>query len=161
MPNKILVVYYSKSGNTERVAKEIAAGLSADVEKIIDKKSRKGLFGFILGGRDAMKKTTTDIEPGKSDPANYDLVIVGTPVWASSMTPAARTYIGKSKGKIKNFAFFETSGGTNAENILPGMEEAAGKKAAAFTGLTASEMKNEATFRAKIAAFVEAVKKTA
>jgi flavodoxin len=154
---KILVAYYSKSGNTERVAKNIAQRLNADMEKIIDKKNRGGLIGFITGGRDAMKKKTTEIGATDLDPAVYDLIIMGTPVWAGDMVPAVRSYLAQNKEKIKNLAFFETSGSTASEKIAVSFEEAFGKKCLALAGLTAQELKDEKVCQEKIAAFVDTV----
>lgn len=154
---KILVVYYSKSGNTERAAKDIATRLNADVEKISDKKNRGGLLGFITGGRDAMKKNLTEIDPLAKDPAGYDLVIAGTPVWASDMVPAVRTYLAQNKDKIKNLACFETSGGTAAEKIAASIEGVAGKKCLASMGLVTPELKNDKTYQEKISVFVNAI----
>ncbi len=159
MTTKILVAYYSKTGNTGRMAKEIAARLGADIETIIDKKSRKGLFGFIFGGRDAMKKMLTAIETPKFDAANYDLVIVGTPVWASDMTPAVRTYLAQNKNKIKNLACFDASGNIDPAKIAASVGQVAGKKPIAFTGVNDEERKNSETVEKKIAAFVGAIKK--
>jgi flavodoxin len=156
-PAKILVVYYSRTGNTERVAKDIAARLNADSEKIIDKKNRSGLSGMFSAGKDAAGKKSADIGPIEKDPANYDLVIVGTPVWAGSMTPAVRSYLQQTKGKFKKAAFFITSGGTGPDKVVPGMEELAGVKAAASAGFTGKELKNEKTYNEKLTAFTAAL----
>lgn len=153
----ILVVYYSKSGNTGRVAKDIAAGLDCDVEEIIDKKKRSGITGFLLGGRDAMKKIGTEIGTLKYDAAVYGLVIVGTPVWAGNIVPAVRTYLDLNKGKIKKLACFETSGGTSPEAIAGFIEEAAQKKPLAFAGFSAKELKDKEIRQKKLNAFIESV----
>jgi flavodoxin len=155
---KILVAYYSKTGNTERAAREIASKLGADIEKIIDKNNRKGIFGFIFGGRDAMKKRITEIETAVKKPADYDLTIIGTPVWASSMTPAARTYIDKNKGNLKQWAFFITSGNTEPESMVSEIEMISGKKAIAHVGFNAEELKKEEVYNKKMDGFIEAIK---
>jgi flavodoxin len=107
---KILVVYYSKTGNTKNVAEKISKFLKTDIEQIIDKTDRSGIKGWLMGGRDAMKKKDTKII-FKKNPSKYDLVIIGTPTWAWTVTPAVRTYLRKNK-KIKKVAFFGTNGGT-------------------------------------------------
>jgi flavodoxin len=112
---KTLVVFYSRTGNTKRAAKDIAENIKSDVDEIIDKKSRKGIFGWLGGGRDAFKKKLTDIRY-KKDPAEYDLVIIGTPVWAGTMAPAVRTYL--IKQKIKKVAFFCTYGGNKGKSFI-------------------------------------------
>ena len=156
---KTLVAYYSKTGNTERAAKEIASKLGADIEKIADKKNRKGILGFIFGGRDAMKKQTTEIEATAKNPADYDLTVIGTPVWASDMTPAVRTYIDKNKGSLREWAFFVTSGNTEPEKMVAEIEGISGKKSIAAVGLNAQELKKEEVYNKKITAFIEAIKR--
>jgi flavodoxin len=104
---KTLVAFYSRTGNTKKVAEKIAAKLNANVEEIIDKKKRSGIFGWFGAAWDAAKKRFTVIET-KFNPEEYDLVIIGTPVWASDISPAVRTYI--NNYKLKNIALFCTYG---------------------------------------------------
>lgn len=155
---KILVVYYSRSGNTERVAKDIALRLKADLEKIIDQKDRSGIMGFIVAGRDAIKKYQTKIGQSKFDPADYGLLVIGTPVWGGSMVPAVRTYLDLKKGSIGNIACFETSGDTPPERIAGQIAEITGKKPAAFSGLCAKELKEEKVYKIKLDGFIDSVK---
>jgi flavodoxin len=116
---KTLISYYSRSGKTEEVAKEISKNLNADLDKIIDKKKRKGIFGWLSAGRDAMKENITEIEY-KKNPKDYDLVIVGTPTWASTITPAIRTYL--TKNKFKKIAFFATASEIDGTETFKKME---------------------------------------
>ena len=86
--NKMLVAYYSRSGKTKIVAKKIAEKLGADCEEIIDKTNYKGIFGFIKGGYTAAKHKSTNIEPLKHNPEQYDLVVLCSPMWAGNIAPA-------------------------------------------------------------------------
>jgi flavodoxin len=105
---KSLVVYYTRTGKTKSAAEAIAAQLGADIEEIVDLKKRKGALGWIGGGKDASRKSLTEIAPTQKSPADYDLVVVGTPIWAWAPTPAFRTYIGKSNLDGKKVAVFYT-----------------------------------------------------
>lgn len=156
---RILVVYYSKTGNTERVALDIADSFGADVEKLVDQKPRGGLWNYLKAGRDAMKKRLTTIDPVKHDAAKYDIVIMGSPVWAWNMAPAVRTYIEQNKAKFKNVAFFLTAGSTTAENVVPSMEEASGKKCLAYAGFVSRELKDKDAYWNKLTKFLESFKK--
>lgn len=155
---KILVAYYSKTGNTERVAKEIAVRLGADIEKITDLKKRSGILGYIFGGRDAMKKRPTEIGELQKNPAEYDLIIMGSPVWSWNATPAITTYINKTRGRIKNAAFFITSGSTEPEKIVPYLEEISGKKAISFVGFNSKELMNNKIYNEKLNNFLATIK---
>src|SRR5512136_2440098 len=107
---KILVVYYSRSGNTQRLCEDVAKELGADIEGIQDVKSRKGLFGWLRSGSEASRRKLPEIRPFGKDPAQYDLVVLGTPVWAGVMASPLRTWLNANKAKLKAVAFLTTSG---------------------------------------------------
>jgi flavodoxin len=155
---KILVAYYSKTGNTERVAKEIAARLGADIEKITDLKKRSGILGYIFGARDAMKKRPTEIGELQKNPAEYNLIIMGSPIWGWNATPAITTYINKTRDRIKNTAFFITSGNTNPEKIVPYLEEISGKKTISYVGFNSKELMNDKIYNERLNNFLNTVK---
>ncbi len=138
---KVLVAYYSRTGTTKIVADELAQRLGVDVEVIADTKNRQGLLGWLGAGRDASKKSKTAIGPLKYDPAAYDLVILGTPVWAWNMTPAIRTYILQNREKFKKVAFFCTMGASGDLKTFAGMAELCGQKPVAAMALRADEVK--------------------
>lgn len=108
---KSLVVYYSRTGKTKFAAETIAEQLSADIEEVIDQKKRTGPIGWLNAGKAAKQEETTEIESIKYLPSNYDLVVLGTPVWAWRPTPAIRTYIKQNDFTAKKVALFLTSDG--------------------------------------------------
>ena len=105
---KILVTYYSRSGNTKNIAKEISKKLNSDIDEIIDLKDRSGIRGFLGAGWDVFFKKPTKIK-NKINPEDYDLVIIGTPIWVGRCAPAIKTYLINFKLKNK-IAFFCTAG---------------------------------------------------
>lgn len=138
---KVLVAYYSRTGTTKLVAQELASRLGADIEEIKDTKSRKGLWGWLGAGRDASKKSKTTIGPLLFDPSGYDLVVLGTPVWAWNMTPAIRTYILQNRDRFRKVAFFCTMGKNGDAKTFAGMAELCGRKPLAVMALRAEEVK--------------------
>jgi len=135
---KALVVYYSRSGHTRQVAELLAQKMSADLQELIDRNARKGLVGWLKSGRDAIKEKETELAPLDHSPENYDLVVVGTPVWAGHPAPAVRTFLGKHDLGGKRVAFFCTMnarGGEETFAIMKGLlsgEEPAGTLAVAM-----------------------------
>jgi flavodoxin len=138
---KPLVIFYSRSGTTRTVGQAIANSLKCDVEEIIDTANRKGLFGWLRSGRDAMKKKLTVIQPTKFNPADYDVIIMGTPNWGNNYASAIRTYITQNQTKMKNVAFFTTCGGTAFEKIFNELQLTSCKQPIATLGLTQKEVK--------------------
>ncbi|MCK4283301.1 MAG: hypothetical protein KAX44_03205 [Candidatus Brocadiae bacterium] len=150
---KTLVVYYSRKGTTRRVAEEIAAELQCDIEEIVDTKDRSGARGWMGAARDARAKNLAVIEDIKHDPSSYDLVVVGTPVWAWTMSAAIRTYLAENKGRLPEVAFFLTTGGTGMRRTFRQMEELCGKPPVACLGLKARHVRKKDPTK-KIKAFV-------
>lgn len=127
MASKILVVFYSRTGNTKKVAMKIAKILKADIDEIKDRKDRKGIKGWFIAGGDAYKNNLTEINALKT-PSKYSLVIVGTPIWAFTLTPPVRTYL--LQNKFKKLAFFSTSGGSGIKKTFAEMEKSSKKPVA-------------------------------
>jgi flavodoxin len=49
--SKVLVVYYSRTGATRTLAEALAKALQADIEPIIDRKNRSGIFGYRVASK--------------------------------------------------------------------------------------------------------------
>lgn len=137
---KKLIVFYSRTGVTRRIAELLTQKLQCDMEEIIDTKDRKGAMGYLMAGRDATLKNLTILQPIKQDPSHYDLVIIGTPIWAWTMVPAIRTYLTEQKGKFRQVAFFCTQGGSGAEKTFKELEDICGIKPVAVLQLKTKEV---------------------
>ena len=155
---KILIVYYSRTGHTEQVAKVLAEKLGADLEKIREKRSRLGFFGYWRSGREAMSGKLPAIEPVERDPAEYDLVVLGSPVWASHPSTPMSAFLAASKGKLQRVACFVTLGGSGADKTMARMAEAAGKPALATFSATEGQLKS-GVWKEGMERFAEAISK--
>lgn len=153
---KILVAYYSNTGNTKSVAEAIAKGCSGDVETIIDLRQRKGAWGYLLAGMDSLLGRPTQIKQPVSSPASYDLVVLGTPVWSWKMTPAMRSYLKQQSDKLPRVAFFCTEGGAGDQRVFQQMADLCGQQPEATLVVKETEIKS-GTHSGKIAAFVSAL----
>ena len=155
--HNILVVYYSRTGSTRKVAEYITKQLGADMEAIIDMKKRSGVGGFVLGGRDALGRKETKISEIKIDPSNYELVIIGSPIWAGNMPPAIRTYLNKYKANINSVAFFATSGGLSQVKIFEEVKSLLGKELISLMRICTKELKDDSVFNAKLSSFIKSI----
>ena len=152
-----LVVYYSKTGKTKKVATAASRMLGSDIEEIVDLKDRSGIIGWLTGGGDSCLKKLTDIKRPKKDPSKYKIVIIGTPVWSFTLTPAIRTYITKRYRRLKKVAFFCTNGGAPG-NTFKAMQKLCGKKPIAVLSLSTKDMLSGGYFD-KTRKFVSKIKK--
>lgn len=154
---KILLVYYSRTGITKKVAEEILKSLNCDIEEVVDTKNRAGAIGYIMAGKDATLKSLTQIKETTKNPGDYDMVIIGTPIWAFTMSTPIRTYIEQNKDKFKKVAFFCTQGSSGSDGGFKDMETICGQKPINILELKTKEVaKNE--FNEKINSFINEIK---
>ena len=118
---RYLVAYYSWTGNTEKVANLIAETLSADVERIRDVEPRGGPFAFPSAVVASLLKRSPPISQPTKNVADYDVVILGCPVWASNMATPMRSYIMRENPRIKQVGLFCTLGGSGGKAALARM----------------------------------------
>lgn len=149
---KVLVAFYSSAGTTRKVGHMIAAALGADVEDIqevnprqLDAQGPGGLRkfrGIMLAGAETGIGRSTPILPGKYNPADYDLVVIGTPIWNARLTGPVRTYIARHKDQFKSVAFFRTGLSPKPSvRCFQQMEEACGKAPRATANFQAEKVK--------------------
>ena len=116
--SSVLVVYYSRTGNTRKVADQIAERFDADIEELIDQKKRTGPIAFSAAGKDALAGNLTKIDDLKLNPLDYDIIILGTPSWFSNVTPAVRTFVDKYDLSNKIIGVFGTANKTGVKDTL-------------------------------------------
>jgi flavodoxin len=150
---KTLVAYYSRTGNTKKVGEALAEKINADIEAIESNTKDKGMANLAM---QAFMRVHAKIGATKKDAASYDLVVIGSPVWAGKMSSPIRTYLAKNKNKFTGVAFFCTHGNPDSEGsvkMLESMESFSGKKAAAVLDVAAGDVES--------GAYVEKVKRFA
>jgi len=152
---KSLVVFYSRTGTTKKVAEAISSILECDVEEVFDTKNRAGFLGYTSAGREATSKRLTTIRETKVDPFLYDLVIIGTPIWASTISSPIRTYLSQNKGRFKQVAFFCTFD-DSSKDAFAEMEEFCGKPPLGLLELRRKEVER-GEYSGDVRKFVETV----
>ncbi len=165
---KTLVVCYSNSGTTTVVAERIARQLGADLEVIEEAKPRPPLMidGKVApGGGGAMARaalaaflgTGAAIRETRKNPGEYDVVLVGTPVWAGSVAPAVRTYLRRHRKTLLRVAFFCTAGDPTKGRMFKQMRNLARQEPVATVAVKMEDARSDACADS-IAGFVEQIK---
>jgi flavodoxin len=111
---RTLVAYYSLTGNTAKIAQAIAARLGADLEPIRAVKPRSPWSAML----DTILNATPAIAAGAKSVADYDLVILGGPVWGMNPSSPVRAFIKREREHFKRLALFCTLGGGGGEAAL-------------------------------------------
>jgi flavodoxin len=117
---KTLVIYYSFEGNTRFIAEAIAHELQADLLELKVKNDikTKSFLKFLWGGKQVLQKKTPELLPYEKNPADYDLIYIGTPVWAFTFAPAIRTLLKDVKFENRKIALFCSHEGGPANTFV-------------------------------------------
>jgi flavodoxin len=107
---KSLILYYSLEGSTEKIASSLAKKIGADIERVKPIKDipNKGFSRYLLGGFQVISKKRPKLNPLKLNPNDYDTIIIGSPIWASNITPAISSLLESNLLNKKNIAVFYT-----------------------------------------------------
>ena len=108
MRSKALVIYYSLTGNTKLIAEAIQVAIGAE---ILELKLEKELTpnkpkSFLWAGFSVIMRKKPKLKLIEIDPLDYDLIFLGTPVWASNFSSPIRTFLHMYDLKGKHIAIW-------------------------------------------------------
>lgn len=112
MQKKILIAYYSWSGNTEKIALKLQKATGGDVFAIRPLEEYPSDYQRTV--QQAKKEIAEGFVPeiaGDVDLAPYDVVLLGTPNWWSTAAPPVSSFLRKKDFTGKTVAPFSTHGG--------------------------------------------------
>ncbi|SCM79183.1 Flavodoxin [uncultured Sporomusa sp.] len=119
MSNKILIVYYSHSGNTRKLAKLIEQETGGTLCELVPERAYPADYNTVV--EQAKKEIQAGFRPELKtkvkDIAAYDTVFVGTPNWWSTMAPPVATFLERYDLSGKKVVPFCTHGGGGSGNI--------------------------------------------
>jgi menaquinone-dependent protoporphyrinogen IX oxidase len=125
---KVLVAYFSRLGTTEELAHQLAIRLGADIDTIrLPSPTYVGIVGYWRGIWHALRHHVPDIACQR-DPADYALLVVGSPVWAGGLSAPVRAYLKRFADRIGPIAaFWVSASGLAYPTIARQIEELTGQ----------------------------------
>lgn len=147
---KGLILYYSYSGNTERVAKLIQRTSGFDIAEIKPVKNYEGDYNSVVnqGKKEVDNRFEPEVMNLKYDLSQYDTIVLGSPVWWYTFAPPVRTVLSKNNWSGKVIFPFATNGGwlghtfDDIKDMCPGAEVKSGLNIK-FSGTTMKTKKDE------------------
>ena len=107
LDSKVLVVYFSRSNNTELMAMEIAKHYDAKLIRLHADKYSIGFFGWLNALRDSQTELAV-ITPETIDLSTYDTIFIGSPIWWYSPAPPIWQFVKNNDLSEKNIILFNT-----------------------------------------------------
>lgn len=149
---KVLVAYFSATGNTEKAAQQVASIVSGDLHKIQPEKSYTSAD---LNWRDKSSRSSVEMDDPTSRPAiiddlknlaEYDTVYLGFPIWWNQAPRLINTFLEKYDLSGKTVIPFATSGSSSISNAESELRKAypdvSWQKGKLMNGATEEDIKN-------------------
>jgi flavodoxin len=152
-----LLVFYSCTGYTRRVAEQIAKRIQCDICDIRERHPRSGLSGYLRSAFEALTGREPALQECGYDPSRYALVILGTPVWGGRVASPVRAFLSHHPLREARMATFCTYGGSGAEKALDSLIRLVGQAPVSRLALTNGEIDSGVTAR-KVEAFADMVR---
>jgi len=113
------VVFYSLEGNTKFIAQNLAKEIGADILELKPEKEIPKIepLKHFWGGKQVVMKETPKLKKYDINLADYDTLIIGTPVWSFNFSPPIRTFLKENKIKNKKIILFCTSEGSKGKTF--------------------------------------------
>ena len=116
--SRILVAYFSRSGNTRVVAGLIQRGLRADLFEI--RPANNYPEDYLETVEQARQERDSGFEPALENKVrqmdDYDFVYLGFPIWGETMPPVVRSFLSAHDLSGKTIIPFNTHGGYGLGN---------------------------------------------
>ena len=157
--NKTLVAYFSASGTTARVAKELAQAAGADLYEIkptvpytkadlnwMDKKSRSSIEMNDKSSRPVLADKDANI-------AAYDTILLGFPIWWYVAPTIINSFLESYDFSEKKIVLFATSGGSGFGKAVAGLKPSV----AADTTIVEGKLLNGAQTAAGLKSWVSSI----
>jgi menaquinone-dependent protoporphyrinogen IX oxidase len=135
-----LVVYCTRTGYTRRVAELLASALEGRTCELTERRSRRGVVGYSRCLWEASMGRDAPIDNLACEPADAELVIIGTPIWGWHLASPARTFARRFRADIRHCAFFCTMGGAGSDAAFAELQRLTGQAPLATLALTDAEI---------------------
>ena len=122
---RVLVLYYSQTSNTKKVAEEIATRVGADIEEVVPTKPYDGDFQATIERcmKERQEGVKPEIQPLKADISKYDVVFIGFPVWFGTYAPPIAALLDEVDLTGKKVVPFCTFGSGGLESSVKDLAE--------------------------------------
>ncbi len=131
---KILVAYFSATGVTAKKAKELASAVGADTFEIVPEQPYSAAdirwtVPLARCNREKLGKKDVPIKGSVENMADYDLILIGFPIWYYCAPNIINTFVKQYDFSGKKIGLFATSGGSNmgktADKLKPYLSDSA------------------------------------
>jgi hypothetical protein len=134
---QVLVVVYSYTGTSRRVAQRLAAERGWPIAEVFDAKRRSGWLRCIL---DQLLRRRPPIRYDGPDPAAFDTVVLIAPIWVEHLAAPMRSFVTEHASRLRQVAAVSVMGSKGAPNAVAEIARLIGRRPALHAAFKTREV---------------------
>jgi hypothetical protein len=152
---QVLVVVYSYTGTSRRVAQQLASERGWPMGEVIDAKPRSGWLPCVF---DSLFRRRPAIRYAGPDPAGFDAVVLVSPIWVEGLSAPMRTFVVERAAQLREYAVVSVMGSKGAPNAVAEISRLIGRPPLLQAAFKRGELDDEGVI-ARIGVFGRAVER--
>ncbi|MET4577719.1 flavodoxin family protein [Ottowia thiooxydans] len=157
MSSPTLIVCYSNTGTSRRVADLLATQFQWQRGEICERRSRAGVAGMLRCVGDSLLRRHPAIRYEGPDPRGFETVVLIAPIWVSRLAGPMRSFVRDRASSLKRVAVIAVMGGKGATNAFAEIDQILGRPPILSTSFTARNV-DDGSYASGLEAFGAAVR---
>jgi len=138
--NEVLIVCYSYTGTSHRLAQMLGRALNWPLAEIHDAKPRSGAWGTWRCVVDSLLRRRPPMRYAGPDPGQFDAVVLVSPIWAGRLAGPMRSFVALHRDRLRDVAIVSTMDERGAENAVAEVGHLLGRAPLMSMAVTAREV---------------------
>lgn len=157
MVNPTLIVCYSNTGTSRRVADLLSSQFQWPCGEVREAHSRTGTAGMLRCVVDSLLRRHPAICYEGPDPRGFETVVLIAPIWLYRLAGPMRSFVRDHASGLKRVAVISVMGGQGATNAFAEIEQILGRPPILSTSFTAREV-DDGSYSSSLEVFGSAVR---
>ena len=154
---RTLIACYSRTGNTRKAAEALADRFAAPLAAIPCDRYEGAPRGLVRAGHDSVHGEAPEIDAIDPDPASFDRIVLGGPVWVWVIALPLRSFLRRTDLSDKRVGIFVTYGGGPHGRPLDQLEMALGRPPVARAAFAATTLSDESRLTEAVTRFAREI----
>jgi hypothetical protein len=153
--SKVLVVYYTYSGNARRLAQRLCSMQGWTLSEVLERQpARRGTWRYVL---ESLLRRQPPIRYDGPAPEDFDTVVLVAPIWAYQLASPMRSFVTQYRERLREVAVISTMGERGAPNAVAEIGRRLGRSPSLSTAFLAGEVQ-DGSCAGRLQAFGDAVR---
>lgn len=148
-----LIIYYSYTGTSRKVAQALAESRGWPIGEVLDDSPRSGWLRCVV---DSLLRRLPAVRYRGPDPSAYDRVILVSPVWVAHLAAPMRSFVAGNARSIAHYAVVTTMGSGGSDAVEAEIERLLGRPPLLCAEFLARHV-DDGTYAAELETFAAAV----